>query len=157
MEIRKSRKEDAHSMMELEHLAWTAGTTPSEIHFDSEAEYLLKNPVGSKIVAVMDGKVVGILGYKSPIPLKTNAHVAELDIAVHPDYQRHGIGIQLMTYLKETAPTEGYQKLQLRVLSNNEKAIRFYKKNGFQIEGELKKEFLINGIYIDDIIMSYFL
>lgn len=92
MQIRLSKREDAASMIELEHLVWTPGTTPGDIHFDSEAEFLLKSPPGSKIVVVTDDKVVGILGYKSPIPLASNKHVAEIDIAVHPDYQRAGIG-----------------------------------------------------------------
>lgn len=65
MQIRLSKREDAASMIELEHLVWTPGTTPGDIHFDSEAEFLLKS-AGSKIVVVTDDKVVGILGYKSP-------------------------------------------------------------------------------------------
>ncbi|WP_088810945.1 MULTISPECIES: GNAT family N-acetyltransferase [Listeria] len=157
MEIRHSKKEDAASMMALEHLVWTPGTTPSEIHFDSPADYLAKNPAGDKFVAVNGDQVVGILGYHSPIPLPSNKHVATLDIAVHPDYQKQGIASQLMTFLKENAKKEGYTKLQLRVLSKNEKAISFYTKNGFHVEGRLEKEFLINGEYVDDIIMAYFL
>lgn len=42
MQIRLSKREDAASMIELEHLVWTPGTTPGSIHFDSEAEFLLK-------------------------------------------------------------------------------------------------------------------
>ncbi|STY35671.1 GNAT family N-acetyltransferase [Listeria fleischmannii] len=157
MEIRYSKKEDATDMMTLEHLVWTKGTTPSTIHFDSPAEYLAKNPAGEKVVAVQDGVVVGILGYHSPTPLKSNQHVATLDIAVHPDYQKQGIAQELMTYLKEQAKNEGYTKLQLRVLSKNEKAIRFYQKNGFHEEGRLEKEFILDREPVDDIIMALFI
>lgn len=157
MQIRLSKREDAASMIELEHLVWTPGTTPGDIHFDSEAEFLLKSPPGSKIVVVTDDKVVGILGYKSPIPLASNKHVAEIDIAVHPDYQRAGIGQLLMDKMKEVAREKGYIKIALRVLSINQKAIRFYEKNGFKQVGLLEKEFIIQGEFVDDILMAYFL
>lgn len=44
LEIRESRKTDAAAMMEIENLVWTASTTPGEIHFASEAAFLLKKP-----------------------------------------------------------------------------------------------------------------
>ncbi|WP_163651950.1 GNAT family N-acetyltransferase [Listeria sp. PSOL-1] len=157
MKIRGSLAQDTAQMIELEHLVWTCETTPAEIHFDSKAEYQFKNPPGSKTVAVIDKKIVGILDYKTPTPLKTAQHVILFDIAVHPDYQRQGIGIALINYLKETAQLQGFKKLQLRVLASNQKAIHFYKKNDFHIEGILKKEFCINGQYVDDIFMAYFL
>ncbi|MBC1936197.1 GNAT family N-acetyltransferase [Listeria grandensis] len=157
MIIRKSTQQDATDMMELEHLVWTSGTTPGEIHFANEAEYLLKNPAGSKVVAEIDGKIAGILGYHSPIPLKTNQHVLDLDIAVHPDFQKHGVGSTLMEELFRIAKAENKEKISLRVLSTNEKAIQFYTKHGFKKEGQLHNEFIINGEYVDDIFMAIFL
>ncbi|MDT0000450.1 GNAT family N-acetyltransferase [Listeria cossartiae subsp. cayugensis] len=157
MQIRLSKREDAASMIELEHLVWTPGTTPGNIHFDSEADFLLKCPPGSKIVVANEDKVVGILGYKSPIPLASNQHVVEIDIAVHPDFQRAGIGQILMDKMKEVAREKGYIKISLRVLSINKKAIHFYEKNGFKQEGFLEKEFIIQGEFVDDILMAYFL
>ncbi|HBM4628219.1 TPA: GNAT family N-acetyltransferase [Listeria innocua] len=157
MQIRLSKRKDSASMIELEHLVWTPGTTPGDVHFDSEAEFLLKNPPGSKIVAEKDEKIIGILGYKSPIPLPSNKHVVEIDIAVHPDYQREGIGQLLMDKMKEVAREKGFIKISLRVLSINQKAIRFYEKNGFKQEGRLEKEFIIQDKYVDDILMAYFL
>lgn len=157
MQIRLSKREDSASMIELEHLVWTPGTTPGDVRFDSEAEFLLKNPPGSKIVVEKDEKIIGILGYKSPIPLPSNKHVVEIDIAVHPDYQREGIGQLLMDKMKEIARGKGFIKISLRVLSINQKAIRFYEKNGFKQEGRLEKEFIIQDKYVDDILMAYFL
>ncbi|MBC1575174.1 GNAT family N-acetyltransferase [Listeria booriae] len=157
MIIRKSTQQDAADMLELEHLVWTPETTPGETHFENEAAYLLRNPAGSKVVAEIDGKVAGILGYRSPIPVKANEHVLVLDIAVHPDFQKHGVGSALMDELFRIAKAENKEKILLRVLSNNEKAIKFYTKLGFQVEGRLHKEFILNGDYVDDILMAYFL
>ncbi|MBA3925964.1 GNAT family N-acetyltransferase [Listeria rustica] len=157
MLIRKSIQEDAAGMIELEHLVWTAGTTPGEIHYNTDAEYLLKNPPGSKVVAEIDGQIAGILGYHSPIPLKSNEHVWTLDIAVHPNFQKHGVGSALMEELYRIAKAENKKKISLRVLSTNEKAIQFYTKHGFQKEGQLHNEFIIDGKYVDDIFMAVFL
>lgn len=59
--------------------------------------------------------------------------------------------------MKEVAREKGYIKIALRVLSINQKAIRFYEKNGFKQEGLLEKEFIIQGEFVDDILMAYFL
>ncbi|MBC1778308.1 GNAT family N-acetyltransferase [Listeria booriae] len=157
MIIRKSTQQDAADMLELEHLVWTPETTPGETHFENDAAYLLRNPAGSKVVAEIDGKIAGILGYHSPIPVPANKHVLTLDIAVHPDFQKNGVGSALMDELFRIAKAENKEKLLLRVLSNNEKAIKFYTKLGFQVEGRLHKEFILNGDYVDDILMAYFL
>lgn len=157
LEIRESRKTDAAAMMEIENLVWTASTTPGEIHFASEAAFLLKNPPGTKKVAVIEGKAVGILGYHSPTSLTSHKHVWTFDIAVHPDYQKRGIGSALLAELKRLATAEHIHKLSLRVLSNNEKAILLYKRAGFEVEGILKQEFYLNGQFVDDVLMAYFL
>ncbi|MBC1435675.1 GNAT family N-acetyltransferase [Paenilisteria rocourtiae] len=157
MLIRKSTKNDAAGMIEVEHLVWTPGTTPGDTHYATESEYLLRNPPESKVVAEIDGKIAGILGFHSPIPLKSNEHVWMLDIAVHPDFQRHGVGSALMQELYRIAKAENKKKISLRVLSTNEKAIQFYKKHGFEKEGHLRNEFIIDGNYVDDIFMAVFL
>ena len=40
------------------------------------------------------------------------------------------------------------------MLSTNEAAIRLYERQGFAHEGTLLEEFLINGRYVDDIMMA---
>lgn len=48
----------------------------------------------------------------------------------------------------------GMRKLTLRVLSTNRAAISLYERLGFTREGDLREEFLINGSYVDDILMA---
>lgn len=42
MQIRLSKREDAASMIELEHLVWTPGTTPGSIHLIVKPNFYLK-------------------------------------------------------------------------------------------------------------------
>jgi RimJ/RimL family protein N-acetyltransferase len=43
------------------------------------------------------------------------------------------------------------------VFSTNAAAIRLYEQFGFQREGLLREEFLINGEYVDDVLMTKYL
>ncbi|HEU12758.1 MAG TPA: GNAT family N-acetyltransferase, partial [Euryarchaeota archaeon] len=45
----------------------------------------------------------------------------------------------------------------LEVFSTNVNAIELYKKLGFEIEGIRKKQFKIEGNYVDDVLMAKFL
>lgn len=80
--------------------------------------------------------------------------MCEVNIAVHPNYQRLGIGRQLMEAIKEHAAAHAIRKLRLRVLSCNESAISFYRECGFVEEGRLREEFYLGGRYVDEIFMS---
>jgi RimJ/RimL family protein N-acetyltransferase len=43
------------------------------------------------------------------------------------------------------------------VLDTNEAAVALYERNGFQREGVLRAEFIIDGAYVDDVIMARYL
>ncbi|MNV94027.1 Protease synthase and sporulation negative regulatory protein PAI 1 [compost metagenome] len=93
------------------------------------------------------------MGFSSPTPLQSNNHVYDINIAIHPDYQRRGIGRKLMDEMKVIAEKSGVRKLSLRVLASNPNAISFYKSCGFIEQGRLVEEFYLDGRFIDDILM----
>ncbi len=84
-------------------------------------------------------------------------HKAEFGITVHDDFQNKGLGTALTKHLLHIARKKGLRKINLKVLTQNKKAIHVYKKCGFKIEAKLRKENFINGRYYDDYIMSIFL
>ena len=51
--------------------------------------------------------------------------------AVHPGYQRQGVGRKLLKWLESSAQTAGCYFMCLEVRDSNNKAINFYKKYGF--------------------------
>ncbi|MNP52873.1 Spermidine N(1)-acetyltransferase [compost metagenome] len=105
----------------------------------------------------MDHKLCGYVGFRYPTLIRSNHHVYEINIAVHPRYQHEGIGTRLMEKMMDWAAEQGIKKLSLRVLSSNDRALKFYEKCGFEREGRLIKEFYVGGRYVDDILMGYFL
>ena len=80
-----------------------------------------------------------------------------IDIGVDPAIQSKGVGRKLVEGLKKEAREQRIHKLSLRVLGTNQRAIRFYQKNGFVVEGILKEEFWLNDRFVDVILMAFIL
>lgn len=151
---RLSEMRDAAALMDIDKLTWDRNNTPAEaLHWNSREHYLQCCPPGSQLVACLGEQICGYIGFKYPTSLPSNRHVLDLNIAIHPAYQRQGIGRLLMDAMLERASTLGVSKLSLRVLSSNPGAIAFYESCGFIKQGRLVEEFLIQGQYVDDILM----
>lgn len=151
---RLSEMRDAAALIEIDKITWDYNNTPAEkMEWESREQYLQSCPPGSQIVAGIGEEICGYIGFKPPTPLPSNQHVLELNIAIHPKYQRQGVGRVLMDALLKFAAERGVRKLSLRVLGSNPGAIAFYKSCGFVEQGRLVEEFLINGTYVDDILM----
>jgi ribosomal protein S18 acetylase RimI-like enzyme len=76
---------------------------------------------------------------------------------VHPEARGHGAAGSLLDVAARQLRDRGIRKLTLRVLGSNETAIRLYERHGFAREGIQLGEFLINGRYVDDILMAKYL
>jgi RimJ/RimL family protein N-acetyltransferase len=57
----------------------------------------------------------------------------------------------------QEARSRGARKLSLRVLGPNTAARGLYATCGFVIEGTLQAEFLLDGRYVDDVLMARYL
>ncbi len=75
--------------------------------------------------ALKDEMVVGYAG----MTLDQPAHI--LDIAVHRDYRRNGIGSRLLSVVLDTAAKYGAAGVVLEVRASNAAAQLFYRKFGF--------------------------
>lgn len=152
--IRPSEIKDVRELIALDHMIWTEDTSPGPLMWRSQEDYLLNAPPGSQLVALQEDKLCGYVGFGCPSRMESNRHVCEVNIAIHPDYQRLGIGSQLIEAIKEHAANHAIRKLRLRVLSCNRSALSFYRKCGFLEEGRLREEFYLGGRYVDEIFMS---
>jgi len=109
------------------------------------------------IVAQIDGRIVG-MAHLAKGRFKKNRHVGFLGISILKGYRRMGIGTAMMEYMIDwTKQQEGLEKISLTVFSTNKIAIDLYSKFGFKIEGVNKKQYRIEGKYIDDLLMAKFL
>ncbi len=84
-------------------------------------------------------------------------HVGILGIIVRSDFRDLGVGEFLMEFAKQEARRIGKEKLNLSVFPTNERGIHLYKKVGFAEVGRRTKQFLLNGEYVDEVLMDCFL
>lgn len=81
-------------------------------------------------------------------------HRAEIGISVAKAYWGRGIGSALMAELVSFAKTRGIRQLNLEVRSDNERAIRLYKKFGFQKLVTFPAFFSMDGQDVDFDLMN---
>ncbi len=93
--------------------------------------------------------------------LKRRAHhVATLGtLATHPEFQGKGMGTQFIKELINKLKATGIKRIDLCAEADNPKAISFYQKLGFKLEGVLQKYFLRENEnkYIDEHLMAMIL
>lgn len=103
------------------------------------------------LVAEVDGRVAGYAKIRPPTSLASNAHVQQIQgLAVDPQMQGRGVGRAIIDGAVAEARRRGARKVSLRVLATNPRAQQLYGACGFEVEGVLREEFLIDGRYVDD-------
>ncbi len=109
---------------------------PDEISTDAEqeAEYL-QSKTDSKdeieLIAVIEGKTVGLAGIGRVGKFGKIRHRAEFGISIDSAYWGLGIGRALTEACIECAEKAGYAQLELDVAAENERAISLYRSLGF--------------------------
>jgi ribosomal protein S18 acetylase RimI-like enzyme len=157
--IRVARADDDGSLAALSATAWSAESGfPSVAQRVAESFFSPESPPEAHLVCEVDDTLAGYIRLRPATPLPENAHVIGVfGLAVGPAARRRGAGSALLAAAEDFARARGARKLSLRVFSTNAAAIRLYERFGFQREGLLREEFLINGEYVDDVLMTKYL
>lgn len=96
-----------------------------------------------------------VLGYVQVVNMNAQHGTGELGICIAPDSQGHGYGSSAMTLLEDYLQRVfSLRKLLLHVLADNEGAVKFYLKLGFDEAGRMRDHFLNNGEHRDVLIME---
>ena len=98
----------------------------------------LKNDLSLWLVAEEDGRVAGYIGSQTVC-----GETDMMNVAVHPDFRRKGIGEALVCALIEELKKVGSHRLMLEVRVSNAPAIALYEKLGFSRMG-LRKNYYRN-------------
>lgn len=109
---------------------------------------------GVVLVCEKDKEIIGILDFQRKVARNMN-HCGDFEIVVKNEYTNNGIGKSIVTYFEDYIKNNTtVQKVNLKVPSNNEKAIRMFRELGFLKEGIREKSIYSNGIYLDQILMG---
>ena len=107
------------------------------------------------LVACVDTEVIGQLSVHMFPNTPRRRHVGQLGMAVRDDWQGKGAGTALMQAAVDLADKWlNIERLELEVYTDNEPAIRLYKKFGFVIEGTLVRFAFRDGQYADGYAMA---
>ena len=118
---------DENSYNAEEEAAFLDGKTKS----DNEIE----------ILALVDGKIVGMAGIESVGTKHKVRHRAEFGISIAKDYWGLGLGRALTSACIQCAKAAGYIQMELDVVADNERAMSMYKSLGFTEYGRNPKGF----------------
>jgi putative acetyltransferase len=106
-----------------------------------------------RLVAVIDGKVIGALGLERFE--NRRSHAGQFGMAVHDAFAGRGAGSALLAAAIDLADNWlNLRRLELTVYPDNARAIALYERFGFVREGLFRDYAWRNGAYVDAIAMA---
>ncbi len=115
----------------------------------SKENFFSSYEVGHKsLVCRIDNIIIGFIIFSV---IRKEIHL--LNIAVHFEHQKKGVGSLLMDSMLKQASVMGVSKVYLEVRSKNEKAILFYKKYNF-IQDAVRVNYYTGENSDDAVLMS---
>jgi phosphinothricin acetyltransferase len=106
------------------------------------------------LVAEREGAVAGWGSLNIFNPRPAYMHVADFSIYVSREARGAGIGQELLGKLIECARALGYHKLVLAAFPQNEAGMRLYTRFGFREVGVYREQGLLDGRWVDVVIME---
>ena len=124
MTISRMCPEHIFQVAELEQMCFSAPWSEKSIASE------LQNDLALWLVALHEDTVVGYIGSQTVC-----GETDMMNVAVHPDWRRRGIGESLIEQLIVQLKQRGSSNLSLEVRSSNGPAVALYEKLGFRQVG----------------------
>jgi phosphinothricin acetyltransferase len=87
-------------------------------------------------------------------PRKAYDHVADFSVYIERGWRGQGVGRALLGHLVELAREIGYHKMVLAAFPFNEAGVALYERLGFRRVGVYREQGLLDGKWVDTIIME---
>ncbi|MEU1814144.1 GNAT family N-acetyltransferase [Streptomyces roseifaciens] len=154
--IRTATEADGTALAELDRRTWSPlHAVQPRPEPPYEPFFTERNRPEHILVAEAGDRLAGYIRLVVPTPLACNAHVRQIQgLAVDDDFRGQGVARALLRAAEEEALRQGAVRLTLRVLGHNAPARSLYASEGFVVEGVLPGEFLLEGSYVDDVMMG---
>ncbi|GHE88722.1 N-acetyltransferase [Streptomyces spiralis] len=154
--IRPATPDDEDPLARLDRATWsTLHSVQPRPQPPYEPFFTERSGPDEILVAELDGAVVGYIRLGLATPLASNAHVRQIrGLAVADEARGAGVGRALLRAAVAEARRQGARRLSLRVLGHNTAARKLYESEGFVVEGVQPEEFLLDGAYVDDVLMG---
>ena len=153
--IREADIEDAENI--IEYIKIVSDETDFLISDSSERNFTVRKEkeslqnIQSSILEKIflfeiENKIVGMCSIEGINKIRIK-HRVDLAITVLKNYWGNKIGEKLIDYAIDYCKSNCIKKIELTVRIDNKRALKLYKKFGFEIEGEIKNFIYLNGNY----------
>lgn len=115
---------------------------------------LSRGPRHPVIVAEADGCVVGFGSLNVFNPRQAYDHVVDFSLYVERSWRGKGVGGRLLEALVARARCIGFHKMVLSAFPFNPAGVALYQRCGFRVVGVYKEQGLLDGHWVDTIIME---
>jgi phosphinothricin acetyltransferase len=154
MQIRPLCADDWASVRDIYLLGIKTGNATFQTEAPTWEEWDNGHLSFGRLVAVMDGRIVGWAAL-SPVSSRcVYAGVAEVSVYIHTDYFGKGIGSKLLRQLTEDSEEQGIWTLQAGIFPENIGSLKIHEKAGFRLVGYREKIGKMNGLWRDTILME---
>jgi phosphinothricin acetyltransferase len=106
------------------------------------------------IVAEADGRIVGWGSLNAFNPRDAYRHVADFSVYVERTCRGRGVGRALLGRLIELAREHGFHKMVLSAFPFNQAGMALYTRMGFTTVGIYREQGLLDGQWVDTVIME---
>ena len=109
-------------------------TSPPNERISNLDEYANKLYYNAEFFIAINVNILGFIAFYANDRKTMVSYITQ--IAVKEEFQNQNIGKTLLGLCVEVSTIFGMKYIKLEVYKNNNKAIRFYRKNGFRFYGE---------------------
>jgi phosphinothricin acetyltransferase len=102
----------------------------------------------------IDGIIAGWLSFQSFYGRPAYHSTAEVSIYISPNYQKNGLGKQLLTKAVKESPNLGIKTLIAFIFAHNHPSLKLFQSFGFQSWGHLPEVADLDGVARDLLILG---
>jgi [ribosomal protein S18]-alanine N-acetyltransferase len=136
--FREATLADLNLLLALEHAAferpWPVGAFEQELNLPQAVVWLALSGTDADATAV---------GYADFWVVEDE--ISLLNIAVHPEHRRRGLGAHLLASVEEIGAERGGEQVFLEVRASNDAALALYRSRGYVQAGIRKRYYSDNG------------
>jgi L-amino acid N-acyltransferase YncA len=121
---------------------------------DTQLWFKRHGPRHPVLVAEADGSIAGWASLNTSNVRPAYQYVADLSIYLARPWRGKRLGARLLSPLISLARELGYHKIVLSAFSTNTAGMRLYERQGFTTVGVYKEMGLLDGRWVDTIIME---
>jgi L-amino acid N-acyltransferase YncA len=156
--IRAAREDDAAAIATIynQGIEDRIATLETELRTAPERREWMaaRGPRHPVIVAESAGEVIGWGSLNSYNPRAAYQHVVDLSVYVERQWRGKGVGRRLLARLIELARDIGYHKMMLAAFPFNGSGVALYERMGFTTVGICHEMGLLDGGWVDTIVME---